>query len=298
MTTINRKHKDGLFRKIFSEQEEILSLYNALNGSNYTLATNMQVTTIEDVIFIGYKNDISILIDQRLGIYEHQSSWCGNMPLRDLIYVGKTYSAITAKQRLHGSKKIKIPNPHFVVFYNGVQKRPEREFVKLSDSFEHPEGDVNLELKVLVLNINEGYNKELMEQCPKLEEYSYYVARVREYSQGKIAIEQAIKRAVNECIKNDVLAKFLLKHREEVEEMCLGEFNLEEYLEAEKEYIREEGHKEGHKEGREQGRKMEKEQSIKVMIETLRELNLGEDMIKTTILEKFQLCEKDYEEFI
>lgn len=258
MNTTNRQHKDGLFRMLFSEKAELLSLYNALNGTNYNEINDLIIITIKDVVFIGHKNDASFIIHDQLGIYEHQSTYCGNMPLRNLIYIGKQYAALVAEESLYSSAIIKLPNPHFVVFYNGKADKPEREIAMLSDAYKDKTCEPNLELKVLMLNINEGYNVKLMEACPKLGEYAKYVHATRKYDNDEtIDADTAIRLAVEECIQNNVLAEFLLKHREEVETVCIEEYNQQKHEED----VARVNHAKGHAEGLELGI----EQTIKII---------------------------------
>lgn len=88
---INRKFKDTLFRKIFDNKKDLLSLYNALNDTEHTDESLITINTIEDAMYIGYKNDISFVIDSELNLYEHQSSVNENMPIRGLIYLTELY---------------------------------------------------------------------------------------------------------------------------------------------------------------------------------------------------------------
>ncbi|MFI3201500.1 MAG: hypothetical protein R3Y54_08240 [Eubacteriales bacterium] len=157
-TNYNRTYKDGLFRMLFSKKEELLSLYNAMRGTKYTNVEDLEVNTLENVIYMTMKNDISFIMDGNLSLYEHQSTWNGNMPLRNLLYIANLYASMIAHKNIYGSKVIELPNPHFVVFYNGSKKVAERSYQNLSSAYTHKE-EWNLELKVLVLNINEGYNQ-------------------------------------------------------------------------------------------------------------------------------------------
>ena len=116
------------------------------------------------------KNDLAFVLDLHLHMYEHQSSHNPNIPLRDLFYVSQEYQKLINEQSLYSSKMIKIPAPRFVVFYNGTQKQPETQWMKLSDLYELPEENPMLELQVLVLNINQGNNNELKEKCRTLQE--------------------------------------------------------------------------------------------------------------------------------
>lgn len=178
----NRQYKDRLFRLIFGSEENkefILSLYNALNGTNYTDTSLLDITTIQDVIYMGMKNDSSFIIDSELNLFEQQSSFNPNMAFREFQYCAKMMDAWVIKNHLdiYGSKLIKIPAPKCYVFYNGLDKHEDREIQKLSDAFmKESEG---YEWTVTMLNINKGYNEELLKNCQALSEYTNFVAKVR-----------------------------------------------------------------------------------------------------------------------
>ncbi len=244
LKSVNAKHKDGLFRMLFSEKTELLSLYNAIRGTSYTNLDELEVNTLEDVVFLSYKNDISFIIDSRLSLYEHQSTWCGNMPLRYLFYVSSLFSKITANDNLHGSKTIPLPTPQFIVFFNGTKNIPDRSIHRLSDAYTLAEEEVNLELSVLVLNINKGHNEVLMNQCKVLEGYAFFVQRVKEESRSK-PIYEAIECAIDICIQEDILADFLKIHRAEVMSVSIFEYDAERHIAMEKEESKAEGKAEG-----------------------------------------------------
>ena len=189
-------------------------------------------------------------------LYEHQASLNPNMPLRDLLYIARQYEKYVKGKSLYADRRLKIPTPNFVVFYNGTDVQPERRILKLSDSFEKETDDPKLELKVLQLNINDGKNKELMERCRTLREYSQYVACVRKHKESE-TLEDAVDHAVTECIRKGILRDFLQEQRAEVVAMSIFEYDEEEekrkLREAEFEYGREEGIKQGIGEGIEQG---------------------------------------------
>ena len=189
-------------------------------------------------------------------LYEHQASLNPNMPLRDLLYIARQYEKYVKGKSLYADRQLKIPTPNFVVFYNGTDVQPERRILKLSDSFEKETDDPKLELKVLQLNINDGKNKELMERCRTLREYSQYVACVRKHKESE-TLEDAVDHAVTECIRKGILRDFLQEQRAEVVAMSIFEYDEEEekrkLREAEFEYGREEGIKQGIGEGIEQG---------------------------------------------
>lgn len=256
--TMNRKYKDGLFRMIFSEKKELLSLYNAISGTSYTDEEELEVNTLQGIIFLSIENDVSFIIGGELMLYEHQSTMCGNMPLRSLLYIADLYAGITSDKQLHGSKMIELQRPRFVVFYNGSEKLPDRSTQKLSDAYPKLKGSTTepipeeLELIVTVLNINKGHNRELMEHCKKLSDYAFYVDAVRTYAK-EMPIAEAVEKAIDECIDKDVLADFLRKRRAEVVHMSIYEYDAVQHIAQEKEDSWSDGWTDGEKIGKEIG---------------------------------------------
>ena len=246
----NRKHKDTVFRMLYSDKRAILELYNALNGTDYQNPDDLTVTTLENAVYLSMKNDVSFLLDERMTLYEHQSTWNPNMPLRDLLYIARLMEKSVNKRSLYQSELIKIPTPHFVVFYNGKEKKPEDTTIKLSDAFLQKEKEPELELKVRYLNINRGCNPELMERCRTLREYSEFVARIRKYAVGETAIGEAVDRAVTECIREGTLADFLSGQRAEVIAMSIFEYNEEEEMKKLRRGEQEIGERRGKVEGK------------------------------------------------
>lgn len=122
MNYVNRKYKDTLFRALFSERKHLLSLYNAVNETNYTNEEDLEINTLENVIYLKMKNDISFLFGFSLNLYEHQSSVNPNMPLRDLFYVADLLQKIVKDKNLYSSCLVGIPTPKFVMFYNGTDE--------------------------------------------------------------------------------------------------------------------------------------------------------------------------------
>ena len=242
-----RDHKDTLFRMLFSSRENLLSLYNAVNGTHYTDPTALKVVTLENAVYMNMKNDQAFLLDFHLNLYEHQSTWNPNMPLRFLLYVAKEYQMLIRNQTIYSSALVSLPTPHFIVFYNGTVKKEDCWTNYLSEAYENLAGEPNLELKVITLNINEGHNKELMEQCQILREYAQYVAKVREFA-GNTELNAAVELAVNECIQNNILAEFLRKHKSEVIAMSIFEYDKEEEEKKLREAEYEAGYDEGKKE--------------------------------------------------
>ena len=225
--TANRKYKDTVFRKLFSDRKNLLSLYNAINGTAYMDASQLEIVTLDNAIYMGMKNDLAFIINTNLFLYEHQSTYNPNMPLRDLFYISGEYQKLVDLKSLYTSTMLRIPTPNFIVFYNGTEKNEDRWVEYLSESYENMSGEPNLELKVIILNINVGHNKKLMEECQTLREYAQYVAKVRRYSE-EMELNTAVECAVSESIQEGILKEFLQKNRAEVIAMSIFEYNEEE----------------------------------------------------------------------
>ena len=223
----NRNYKDTVFRMLFSDRKNLLSLYNAVSGAHYEDPEMLEIVTLENAIYMGMKNDLDFIIDTDLFLYEHQSTYNPNMPLRDLFYISSEYQKLVDKKSLYSSVLQKIPAPQFIVFYNGTEKKKDSWVNHLSEAFENLSGNPKLELEVLTLNINEGHNPELMEQCQTLREYAQYVACVRRYAR-EFELNKAVKLAVDECIRNNILSEFLRANKSEVISMSIFEYDKEE----------------------------------------------------------------------
>ena len=220
----NRKFKDTVFRMLFSEKEALLSLYNAVNSSNYTDADALEIVTLENAIYMGMKNDLAFILDMNLYLYEHQSTINPNIPLRDLFYIAAEYQRLVDKKSLYSSALQKIPNPHFIVFYNGSTPIDDCYTSRLSDAFYHVTDNPSLELIVTTFNVNAGHNTELMSHCQILKEYSVYVAKVRSFAE-QMPLDDAVQKAVTECIQENILADFLRKNQAEVIAMSIFEYD-------------------------------------------------------------------------
>ena len=225
--TTHRNYKDTVFRMLFSDRKNLLSLYNAVSGTHYEDPEKLEIVTLENAIYMGMKNDLAFIIDTDLFLYEHQSTYNPNMPLRDLFYISSEYQKLVDKRSLYSSVLQKIPAPQFIVFYNGTEKEKDSWVNHLSEAFENLSGAPKLELEVLTININEGHNSELMEQCQTLREYAQYVACVRRYAK-EFELNEAVKLAVDECIRNNILSEFLRANKSEVISMSIFEYDKEE----------------------------------------------------------------------
>lgn len=285
--TVNRKYKDRLFRMVFSQKKELLELYNALNETNYDDPQKLEINTLENAIYMSMRNDISFLIDSSIQtLYEHQSTYNPNLPLRYLMYIADLYSSITRDTNLYGSKEILLPTPRFLIFYNGVDEQPERKILKLSDLYTVPEDSPALELTALMLNINAGHNEKLLTSCKTLGDYATYVARVRHYAQN-MPIEDAVERAITECIAEGILADFLSKHRAEAKKVSIYEFDEEKYRRLEREDNLAEGFQQGKEAGIKTGMKLAEERMTRLM-ECLVKAGRTDDFLKAVSDESYR----------
>ncbi len=254
---VQRNYKDTVFRMLFREKDNLLSLYNALNGTVYEETDKLEITTLENAVYMNYKNDISFVFDFELMLYEHQSTCNPNMPLRDLLYVTRVLQNRVKDENLYSKSLIKIPAPRFVVFFNGTDFQPEQQILYLSDAFEKKQDEPSLELSVIVYNINLGHNHGLLEACHLLKEYAQYVALVRTFAE-ELPLSEAVEKAVDDCIKNGILSDFLTKNRAEAIAVSIFEYDEEKHMRSE----RKEWHKIGYREGHEEGIAIGREEGI------------------------------------
>ena len=257
--TANRKYKDTVFRKLFSDRKNLLSLYNAVNGNAYTDETQLEIVTLENAIYMGMKNDLAFIMDMNLYLYEHQSTYNPNIPLRNLFYIADEYQRLVVRKSLYSTVIQKIPTPRFLVFYNGTKEVEDRSEFRLSSAYENPTENPDLELRATMLNVNDGHSSDLMEHCRTLKEYAQYVARVRKYAAKQdVSLEEAVTRAVDECIEEGILAEFLLKNKTEVIKVSIYEYDKEfeekKLRKAEYEAGRQDGIEIGRQDGIEIGR--------------------------------------------
>ena len=241
---LNRLYKARLFVMIFEDKKKLLELYNAVSGKHYEDPELLEINTLENAIYMSMRNDLSFLIDARLSLYEHQSTYSPNLALRFLFYLSDILSGMTADANLYGTKKVQIPAPRFVVFYNGEEEQPDRQILKLSELYAVKEEVPKLEMEILMLNVNQGHNPELMEACHTLWEYAEYTGRVRKYAKDQ-PIAEAVERAITECIREGVLKEFLEKNRREAKNVSIYEYDQEKHIRQEREEAWEAGERKG-----------------------------------------------------
>lgn len=257
-----RNYKDRIFRMVFREKKALLALYNAMNETDYENEDDLKVTTLESALYLEMKNDVSFGLYDELLLYEHQSTKNPNLPLRNLFYVSDVYSELTKDLFLYGSVPVQIPEPKFVVFYNGLENMQEREVLKLSSLYAKKAEHISLELETLVLNVNVGYNKILMERCRQLSDYAQFVSEVRKRLSKKIPLSEAVNEAVEDCIQRGILAEFLSKNRAEVIKVSIYEYDEEKVKRMFKEECMKLGMEQGKQIGIEQGKQIGIEQGI------------------------------------
>ena len=142
---------------------------------------------------------------------------------------------------LHRRSMIKIPVPHFVTFYNGLEKWiEEEEEIKLSDMYEIPVDNPQLELKVRVININRDV--DILSRCETLRGYMTFVNKTRCKTQvERKDVKQAVLEAIDECMEENILVDFFEKHREEVIEVSIYDYDEEKVRKTLADEAREEG---------------------------------------------------------
>ena len=237
---VNKENQDRVFTLTFGGEQKswTLSLYNAINGSDYSNPDDITVTTLDDAIYCKMKNDVSFLISDTMNFYEHQSTFNPNMPLRMFLYAGGVYSEYVHDKgvELNCSTLRRIPAPKLVVFYNGKKTLEDRTILKLSDAFaEGQKGDI--EAEVTMLNINYGNNEELLGRCRPLCDYSIFVSTVRQLLTEGETMADAVHLAIRRLADDSPIKEYLLNKEAQVKLSCLTEFNAQLHDEA----MREEG---------------------------------------------------------
>lgn len=279
--SINRTYKDRLFKIIFEDKKELLSLYNALTGKNYQNPDELEINTIDDVIYMHLKNDMSFILDDWQNLFEQQSTFNPNQPLRGFFYFADLYKVKYFGKKIYSTRLLKIPTPQYIVFYNGTTNMPDRKELRLSDAFQQPTAQPDIEVVAHMLNINYGHNKELMERCQKLKEYAQFIDIIRHYLKENEhwSNEQAISKAIDDCIQNNILRDILQKERLRVMASILSEFDEVGY----KEMIRQEAYEDAYEEGVEYG--------VKTLIEFVQDIGYSKEDATTLVKQRFHLSD-------
>jgi predicted transposase/invertase (TIGR01784 family) len=253
----NRVFKNSVFTLIFSDPVKMLRLYNAVAKTDIPLGTHVDVATLSNALYLGRINDMAFIVDGKLVILiEHQSTICGNMPIRLLLYIVRIYDTILDSKAIYRTKQIKIPRPEFYVLYNGKEDYPETATMRLSDAFIGTDAEKAkglLELEVKVYNINSGFNEDIVSRSEELDGYVAFVSKVREYQAAGHSLEDSVAYAIDYCISKSILSEFLEKHASEVRNMLTAEFNLDIAKAIWREEALEEGMEKGLEKGLEKG---------------------------------------------
>ena len=231
---------DHLFIAIFGKNDERskrwrLELYNALNNTNYSDPDALELNTLENVIYIKMHNDVSFLVDSQLTLYEHQRTTNPNMPLRGLFYFAQLYQKYLTNNNavIDSSSLIKIPNPNFIVFYNGDTTRDEDYELKLSDAFIIDDKSGKFEWTARVLNINKDFNEPLQKKCKPLYDYSSFIDRINVNQKiHKMNINQSVDEAVDWACEQNLLEGYIKEQKAEVKAMLLTEYDEEAHKRA------------------------------------------------------------------
>lgn len=243
---VNRKHKDGVFRQLFNDKEKAIELYNALAGTNYDMSADFEFTTLEPAVYMGIKNDVSFMLDNKLIVFlEHQSTWSPNMPLRSLVYAGETFNILYNDSSIYLRTPKKILTPEFYVLYNGRDMKKMPEYLKLSDLFVGKAPENSVELVVKVVNICYNEEEEIFRKSRTLYEYSRFVATAYKHSARTSSPEEAMRLAVEECLREGILVEYLQKQGVDDLSLLSREITMEEYGEM----CKQEGLLEGKRDG-------------------------------------------------
>ena len=296
----NIKHKDRLFVFLFGNEahkEFTLSLYNAINSTNYDDPELIRFNTLDNFLYMGIKNDVSFLIADTVNFYEHQSTLNRNMSLRMLMYASRIYNSLIDEfgDSIYYDVPIKLPGPSFVVFYNGEKDIGESQLLNVSNALTSSNG-IRLEMHVEVININYGHNEWLMEKCPSLKEYAWFVREIRTLKKQSGDLSEAIRDAIMNMPESFVIKPIISKHAAEVFEMIFTienyEKDMQKYFDTVKRYATKEGWEEGREkglaEGRQEGLLLGINDSKVKAIELMIELGYPEEEARKMVEEKFK----------
>jgi len=239
----NREYKSTLFSKLFSDTDNLRELYNAIADTDYDKDTPIEINTLEAVLFKGIKNDVSFTIDNKFVVLlEHQSTINNNMPLRCLMYIARVYEKITDNDAVYEESLLHIPTPEIIVLYNGTKPFPGEQTLRLSDAFMASNKSQSkfgsLDLTVRVVNINPGFNDELLQKSKILNGYTALIEYLKSLNPTAETLLDAIEKTTKWGLSQNILSTFLTEHGYEVNNMLMTEYNVDRALE-----IRDERHR-------------------------------------------------------
>ena len=295
----NREYKSDVFSMLLEDKCHALELYNAMAGTDYIDPDIVEICTLEKGVSLTIKNDASFIVnmDETLNIYEHQSTYNPNIPLRELIYFVTIIKDMVEDRYIYSRRLVKIPTPRFAVFYNGEENRPEQEVLKLSSAFKNQSVQPQLELMCTVYNISPGNNVQLMQTCHTLKDYTTFVEHVKdkliEYGKTRDGYAQAVSDAIDHCIEENILKEFFLNRREEVQKAMIFDFTYEKQMENAKKEWYQDGKEEGRVEGREEGREEGLEQGDKRRLVSQIVKKLGKNKSYDQIVDELEIEDTD-----
>ena len=267
---VNVQYKDRLFKFIFQEPEFALSLVNALTGMEYKDSKEVEITTLEDVLCINMKNDVSICIYSSMFLFEHQSTFSFNLPYRCLEYGSKLLSQYVEAHHLdvYARKAIELPEVYSIVFYNGLEERPDRETITLEVNRKKERRTAvhksilklkgSIQSSVEIININKGHNVRFMKMCKPLREYCWMIEGMRRKIRYGESAEQAAKEVLDSMPQEYGIYDKIMVHRKEVVGMLETEFDQKKW---EKRFT-----DDGYEAGLEQGQKQKAEETCRRML--------------------------------
>ena len=233
MSKVNRNFKASVFTHLFGEPAKELGLYNAFSPVQHPPDTPVVDLTLTDVLYKDRVNDLAFTVGMIAAcFFEAQSTPNNNMALRFFVYGGRVYEKLIDNAEIYSEARIVIPTPEFYVLYNGIKPFPERAVYRLSDSFAvSADGMIPLQLVVTAYNINPGYNEGIVKKDENLYGYVVFVAKARKFEQSGMKRDGAVKAAVEECIKEGILAEYLEHNASEVINMLAQEWDWDRAME-------------------------------------------------------------------
>ena len=226
----NREWKSSAFTTYVGTPERAAELFRALNHESEEIRPeDIEFKTLEGVLFMTRKNDMAFTVGGKvLVISEHQSTVNLNMPLRNIIYYGRTIEKLIPPLDIYRRKRIMIPTPEFYVFYNGTYPQPLEETLLISDSYLEKTDAPMLQLKTKVININLPAGHEILQKSRSMYEYSWFVQKIRDYLEAGIDRDKSISRAIQDCTREGIMVDFINEYGSEVNNMLFTQFNLED----------------------------------------------------------------------
>ena len=285
-----REYKDSVFRMLFLEPKNALSLYQALSGDTDATVDDIFIDEKGGTIISKLKHDVAFRVaDKYFYLIEHQSTVNPNMPLRMFLDVADIlrryiWSSDEIRRKIYGSRLVEVPSIKLYSFYNGRKHELDKELL-LSTAFKSDDSDI--EIKVRLNNIKYGVEtNEILKKCKPLAEYGFFVREIETNRDKGMILEKAIKNAVELCLEKGILKDFFEKYRGEVALIMNYEYTLEDRLAN----MKEEGIEEGMAKGMEKG-----ENKLKKLFSLLfRDGRIQDAQDVVTDKEKLNMLYKEY----